>query len=443
MNGLRSLPVEKKTAGFEEVYTSPAAAAMDGAPDGAGASYALDLCARIARCTDVEGTITRLFLSAGTRQVHALLRMEMESLGMQVRVDAAGNLRGMYAGQSADAPVLLTGSHVDTVPDAGRFDGVLGVAIALAAVRALGRRRLRFAIEVIAFSEEEGIRFRLPYLGSRALVRTLGVQELARVDEAGVSVAEAIDRFRLNVEELGAAAITAGTFAFLEVHIEQGPVLEALGLPLGVVTGVAGQMQVEVIFRGRANHAGTTPMHLRHDALAAAAAWIGCVEALAKRTDGLVATVGTMRVSPGAANVVPGTAVVSVDVRHALDEVRRSAMRDLLAAAEREGGRRGVTVTARELSRQEAVRMETGLVERMAAAVGEAGFPVHRMVSGAGHDAMILAKAVPAAMLFVRTPGGVSHHPDETVAAADVEAAIGVLLSVMERLESSTAEVSG
>jgi allantoate deiminase len=150
-----------------------------------------------------------------------------------------------------------------------------------------------------------------------------------------------------------------------------------------------------------------------------------------------------MRVSPGAANVVPGTAVVSVDVRHALDEVRRSAMRDLLAAAEREGGRRGVTVTARELSRQEAVRMEPGLVERMAAAVGEAGFPVHRMVSGAGHDAMILAKAVPAAMLFVRTPGGVSHHPDETVAAADVEAAIGVLLSVMERLESSTAEVSG
>jgi allantoate deiminase len=339
--------------------------------------------------------------------------------------------------------VLLTGSHVDTVPDAGRFDGVLGVAIALAAVRALGRRRLRFAIEVIAFSEEEGIRFRLPYLGSRALVRTLGVQELARVDEAGVSVAEAIDRFRLNVEELGAAAITAGTFAFLEVHIEQGPVLEALGLPLGVVTGVAGQMQVEVIFRGRANHAGTTPMHLRHDALAAAAAWIGCVEALAKRTDGLVATVGTMRVSPGAANVVPGTAVVSVDVRHALDEVRRSAMRDLLAAAEREGGRRGVTVTARELSRQEAVRMEPGLVERIAAAVEEAGFPVHRMVSGAGHDAMILAKAVPAAMLFVRTPGGLSHHPDETVAAADVEAAIGVLLSVMERLESSTAEVSG
>jgi allantoate deiminase len=354
----------------------------------------------------------------------------MLSLGMIVRVDAAGNLRGIYPAAQPNAPVLLMGSHVDTVPDAGRYDGVLGVAVALGCVRALGGRRLSFAIEVIAFSEEEGIRFRLPYIGSRALTGTLGATGLARTDTSGTTVAQAIRDFGLDPAALDDARLTPGTFAFVEVHIEQGPALEALGLPLGVVTGVVGQMQLEATFRGRANHAGTTPMHLRQDALAAAAEWIGIVERHACTVPGLVATVGTIRVSPGAANVVPGNAIVTLDVRHGSDAIRELAAAELLADAERVGSKRGVTVAVRELSRQAAVAMDARIQDAIARAVAEAGYPVHPMVSGAGHDAMILAGKIPAGMLFMRTPRGLSHHPEESVAAADVQAAIDAMMRV-------------
>jgi len=356
----------------------------------------------------------------------------MEALGMVVRVDAAGNLRGTYAGAAAGESVLLIGSHVDTVPNAGRYDGVLGVAVALGCVRALRGHRLGFAVEVVAFSEEEGIRFKLPYIGSRALVGTLGAAELERVDGGGVSVADAIAGFGLDVKRLGEAGLTPGTVGYLEVHIEQGPVLEALGLPLGVVTGIAGQMQLEVGFRGRANHAGTTPMGLRQDALAAAAEWVGVVERYAAAVPGLVATVGVMQVGPGAANVVPGSAVATLDIRHAEDAVRERAAAELVRAAERAGEVRRVSVTVRELSRQAAVAMDAGMVGVIAGAVEAAGYGVHRMVSGAGHDAMILAGRVPAGMLFVRTPGGLSHHPDEAVAVGDVAVALGAMMRVLE-----------
>ncbi len=396
------------------------------------ARVALHLCTRVAACTDVPGGITRLFLSPATHRVHAILRAEMEALGMVVRVDAAGNLRGIYPGESEGVPVLLTGSHVDTVPDAGAFDGVLGVAIPLACLRALNGRRLPFAIEVIAFSEEEGIRFRLPFIGSRAVVGSLGPAELERVDASGASVSEAITAFGLDVTALPAAVLTPGTFGFVEVHIEQGPVLEALELPLGVVTAIVGQTRLELTFRGRANHAGTTPMHLRHDALAAAAEWISTVERHARNVPGLVATVGMISVVPGAANVVPGAAMLSLDVRHAENAMREQAVLELLAAAERAADLRGVEVTSRETSREAAVAMDARMVAEIASAVSAAGYAVHRMVSGAGHDAMILQAAVPAAMLFIRTPKGVSHHPEEAVSEPDVSAACTVFSRLLE-----------
>ena len=392
------------------------------------AAYALDLCARIAELTDVPATITRLFLSPATRQVHALLRAEMEALGMPVRIDAAGNLRGLYSGASRNADVLLLGSHIDTVPDGGAFDGVLGVAVPLAALRALEGRRLPFTVEVVAFSEEEGIRFRMPFIGSRAFAGTLGAAELARVDAAGIRMADALRTFGLDPAQLRDAAITPRTFAFVEVHIEQGPVLESLSLPLGFVTAIIGQTRLELTFHGRANHAGTTPMHLRHDALAAAATWVSAVERHACETAGLVATVGMMAVTPGAANVIPGSAVVSLDVRHASDAVRAEAVAALIDAARKASASRGVTVTSRETSRQDAVAMDEDLCHLLEAAVETP----HRMVSGAGHDAMILASCVPSAMLFVRTPGGLSHHPDEAVAEADVASAIVAILRLLE-----------
>jgi allantoate deiminase len=408
-----------------------------------GAEYVLDLCARIAAHTDVPGTITRTFLSPATRGVHALLRTEMQAAGMQVRVDCAGNVRGFYAGEEAGAPVLLVGSHIDTVPAAGAYDGVLGVAVAIGLVRELAGRRLPFAIEAIAFSEEEGVRFALPFIGSRALLGSLAEADLERRDAAGVSVAQALGDFGLDAKRLlgedSDPRFTPGTFAFLEVHIEQGPVLDSLGIPLGIVATIIGQSRLALTFHGEANHAGTTPMAFRRDALAAAAAWMGEVESSPERLGdpGLLATVGFITAAPGAANVIPGAASVTLDVRHPENEARLRAVRHLRERAEAIAAARGLTVEITDRGGQSSVPMDGGLTEMLAEAA--AGYGPHRMASGAGHDAMILAPALPAAMLFVRSPGGISHNPAESVRGEDVQAALEVGLRFFDAL--ATADV--
>jgi allantoate deiminase len=365
--------------------------------------------------------------------VHRTLREWMEEAGMEVCIDRAGNLRGLYG---HGARKLLIGSHVDTVPNAGPYDGVLGVVLAIALVRALGGRRLKFGIEVIAFSEEEGVRFGVPFIGSRALVGTLNEELLARRDARGITVAQAIRDFGLDAEGTGQEACP--TLGYLEFHIEQGPVLDSLGLPLGVVTAIVGQSRFEVTFRGEANHAGTTPMQLRRDALAAAARWISLVERTARTTPGVVATVGALDVHPGAANVVPGEAIATLDVRHADDSVRRAVTGRLRCAAEKIGRRRNVAVEWRQQLDQAAVTCDTNLTAMLTRAV-QANSPVHRMTSGAGHDAMIVAAIAPITMLFLRSPGGISHHPAESVHAADVDAALAAGMVFLEELERSHA----
>ena len=408
--------------------------------------YVLDLCDRIAAMTDVPGTTTRLFLTPATHRVHALLTAEMQALGMSVRVDSIGNLRGTYAGSHAEAGTLLMGSHIDTVPNAGRFDGVLGVAMALALVRMLAGERLAYALEVIAFSEEEGIRFRLPFLGSRALAGTLGEAELARTDADGVSIAQAALAFGLDAETREDCAPTPGTFAYFEPHIEQGPVLEQQGRALAVVTSIAGQTRLSVNFHGQANHAGTTPMSFRSDALMAAAQWMIAVEALAKEVPGLVATVGLIEAKPGAVNIIPGEVVLSLDVRHAQDKVRAHAVRRLLAKAdsitryrsmEIAGSTlvRKVSVSHTETSVQKSVAMHAPLTAVLQAAAEASGRPYSAMASGAGHDAMIVAGVLPAAMLFLRTPGGLSHHPAEAVLREDIQAGLEVCLRFLRDLD--------
>jgi allantoate deiminase len=399
------------------------------------AEYALDLCDRIAAHTDVPGTITRTFLSPATREVHALLTAEMQSLGMTVRTDSAGNLRGVYSAVSADAPVLLLGSHIDTVPNAGRYDGILGVAIPMALIRSLEGHRFAYAMELIAFSEEEGVRFGFPFIGSRSLIGDLGSIELARTDRDGVTVQQAIRNFGLSPDQLHDAALTPNTFAFLELHIEQGPVLESLDLPLGIVSTIVGQSRYELTFSGQANHAGTTPMPLRHDALTAAAEFITAAEDLARTTNGLVATVGVIHANPGAANIIPGAVTCTLDIRHADNATCETSAQTLLAHAASAATARGVRLAHRRTSTVTSVPMNASLLASLAAAAQSAGFAPHRMNSGAGHDAMILAARIPAAMLFLRTPAGLSHHPDEAVSLADVDAAIKTCIALLDTLK--------
>jgi allantoate deiminase len=361
----------------------------------------------------------------------------MEPLGADVQVDAAGNFRGVFPAAQPNAPRLLIGSHLDTVPNAGAYDGVLGVVLAIALLEELRGRRLPFGIEVVAFSEEEGVRFGTPFIGSRALVGRLDQELLDTRDAQGISVQEAIESFGLNPEKLPQAELESNTLGYLEFHIEQGPVLEKLNLPLALVEAIAGQSRLEFTFLGRANHAGTTPMHLRCDALAGAAEWIGTVERVAQGVPGLVATVGKIESKPGATNVIAGKAWLTLDVRHSSDEIRTRVVVDLIRQAEGIAARRGLSVQERTLLSQRAVAMDSFLNGEIEQAILKTGCKPHRMVSGAGHDAMIMVERVPAAMIFLRTPGGISHDPAESVGCKDVEKAIECGLHLLDQLAAS------
>jgi allantoate deiminase len=391
-------------------------------------------CREIAACTEIPGEITRLFLSPPMREVHTLLRGWMEAAGMTVHVDAIGNLRGLWPGSTPGSPRLLIGSHLDTVPNAGAFDGILGVVLGVAIIEELRDQYLPFAIEVVGFSEEEGVRFSKPFLGSLALVGRLDEDTLARTDRSGISVQQAIEAYGLDPVQLPAAALANETFAYLELHIEQGPVLENEDTSLGVVEALVGQTRMELVFTGQANHAGTTPMHLRHDAMAAAAEWIVAVEDYASTHSGLVATVGKVEAAPGAGNVIAGKVTASLDVRHADDSAREASVIAILKLAETAATRRGVHVTSSNQLEQPAVPLDSHLVTLLDKAATKAGFPARRMTSGAGHDAMILAPVVPSAMLFLRSPGGLSHHPDEDVLPQDVEAALATAMEFLAQL---------
>lgn len=371
------------------------------------------------------------------RACHQEIARWMEPLDVQVRIDAAGNFRAVYPAAQTHAPRLLIGSHLDTVPNAGAYDGVLGVVLAVALLEELRGRRLPFAIEAIGFSEEEGVRFGAPFIGSRALVGRLDMELLGVLDTQGVPVRRAIEEFGLNPKEISQAALGNDALGYLEFHIEQGPVLEKLNLPLAAVEGIAGQSRLEFTFVGHANHAGTTPMHLRYDAIAGAAEWIGTVERVAQEVPGLVATVGRIEAKPGAPNVIAGEAKLTLDVRHSSDETRSLAVDNLIRQAQGIAARRGLSVRENVVLSQRAVAMDPFLIGEIERAIVKTGCKPHRMVSGAGHDAMILAEKVPSAMIFLRTPGGISHDPAESVSPDDVEKAIACGLHLLDQLASS------
>jgi allantoate deiminase len=379
-------------------------------------------CRHLAQFTEEPGQIKRTFLSPAMRDCMQAVQGWMETAGMRVTTDAAGNLRGRYPGTSNFS--LMIGSHLDTVPNSGAFDGILGVMMGLALVESLEGQMLSCSVEVVAFSEEEGVRFHLPFIGSRALAGSLDTALLETKDSDGVSLADAIHSFGLDTASLPDCVLSNDVAGFLEFHIEQGIVLESEDQSLGVVKAIAGQTRAQITFTGQARHAGTTPMRLRRDAVAGAAEWVVEVERVALETAGLVATVGDLRTHPGAGNVVAGQLRASLDVRHENDEVRHRAVTHLLGSASAIAQRRGLAVATSLQMDQPAVAMDAGLSALATEAIREAGISPLSMISGAGHDAMILAAHVPAAMIFLRSPGGISHHPDETVRLIDVENAL-------------------
>jgi allantoate deiminase len=408
------------------------------------AGLVLARCDQVASFSEETGKITRTFLCEPMRRLHGLLAKWMEEAGLVVRLDPAGNLIGRYEGLRPGLPVLAIGSHLDTVPNAGKYDGVLGVLLGIAAVRALAGRKLPFGIDVIAFSEEEGVRYRTPFLGSLAAAGRFDRKLLDTPDADGITMADAFRTFGLDPARIDEAAYPAGgLLGYVEPHIEQGPVLETQGAAVGVVEAIAGQSRIWAEFRGRAGHAGTLPMDGRQDALAAAAELVVAVERHARSTNGLRATVGTLAVEPGASNVIPGNARLSIDVRHARDEFRSPAVAYILVEAIMLAKRRGVEFKVTQEEHHRAVPTDPFLSGLLAEAIAARGHAPHRLVSGAGHDAGVMAAVAPMAMLFVRSPGGVSHHPDECVLPEDVAAALESLVCFLDLLAARVEPAPG
>ena len=382
----------------------------------------VDHCRKIAAFSDERGAITRTFLGPAIRDCLAYFTDWAERIGMQnVRVDAAGNFRALLPGSGTKR--LIIGSHIDSVPNAGAFDGVLGVVLGMALAESFQGSQPVCDLEIVGFSEEEGVRFRRPFIGSTAFVNGLDEEFLYQVDGAGITVKQAIEDFGLDSKGVSQPQMEPAD-AYLEFHIEQGPVLESLGLPIGIVDAIAGQTRATIEFIGQANHAGTTPMNLRHDAFCAAAEWALVVERTANDDIGLVATVGSVRVLPDAGNIVPGRAILSLDLRHSRDSVRLTAFDALLNEGRQIATRRKVGFQSTLRLNQKAVPMNCDLTARIERAVLQAGANPHYMISGAGHDAMILAQRLPCCMIFLRSPGGISHHPDESVLLEDVDVAL-------------------
>jgi len=394
----------------------------------------------LAQISEDAGRLTRTFASPAMRRANELVGSWMREAGMAVRVDGIGNLIGHYPAAQTDGKVLLLGSHLDTVRDAGKFDGALGVLVAIACVQRLGenKARLPFAIEVVGFADEEGVRYQTACLGSRALAGTFNPADLKRTDARGLTMAEAIREFGGSPDALASAKADPGRLlGHAEVHIEQGPVLEQKNLAVGVVTTIAGQSRARVSFVGCAGHAGTVPMNLRRDALCAAAEFVLAAEALAQDRGGLVATVGEIAAWPGASNVIPGEARLSLDVRHPDDTVRRRAGDQLKKRAEEIAAERGVQVRWELVHETPAVVCDRRLTAVLNEAVKRRQKTSPLLASGAGHDAAAMAAVAPVAMLFVRCKGGISHHPDESVTSEDVHVAIQVMSDFIAEMAKS------
>lgn len=392
-------------------------------------------CDALAGISETPGSLTRVYLSPEHLRANALVGEWMAAAGMKVWQDSVGNICGRYEGRQSGATALLLGSHLDTVRNAGRYDGMLGVLTAIETVQALHQRgeRLPMAIEIIGFGDEEGTRFGITLLGSRGITGSWPESWLSHPDGNSITVAQAMVDVGLSGEAVHQAARRVEEIAaYLELHIEQGPCLEQEGLALGVVTAINGARRLNCCFTGEAGHAGTVPMAQRKDALAAAAEWMVFTEqATPKHHSQLVATVGTLACSPGAVNVIPGEVTLSLDVRGPEDRALAELLSELLTQAEAIALRRGLCFTADEYYQIPATGCDITLQQALSRAVTEVQGRSLSLPSGAGHDAIAIAERWPVGMLFVRCAGGISHHPAESVMEKDVALAIQAYLKVV------------
>lgn len=399
-----------------------------------------DQCQALGRLSEEEGALTRVFLSKEQAQANELVLGWMRDAGMDsCRLDAIGNVVGRYEGDRPGLPCLLMGSHLDTVRNGGKYDGMQGVIAAIECVRTLHRRgkRLPFAIVIVGFADEEGVRFGATLLGSRAIAGTFDQALLDKRDQRQISMRQAILDFGLDPEKIATAAFKPeDVLAYAELHIEQGPVLEAEGLPVGNVTAINGATRFVVDLVGMAGHAGTVPMNLRQDALATAAECVLAIETRGRATPELVATVGVLECRPGATNVIPGDVRFTIDVRSPRDEERAAAVADILASIERIGQARNVAVSINKVHEGCVARSAEWLQAQIRAAIAAEGIPVRDLPSGAGHDGMaIIDLPTDICMLFVRCKGGISHNPLESITVEDADISARVFLRFIERFD--------
>lgn len=400
-------------------------------------SQVFDYIEKLAAISEDEDKLTRVSLSEQHRQANNLIAGIMRDAGMLVHTDAIGNVVGRLDGQS-DKRALLLGSHLDTVRDAGRFDGMLGVVAPLVCIEQLQKNgvKLPFAVEIVGFCDEEGVRFPSTLLGSRAMAGTLDPAVLNECDANSISLANALESFGQDPARIGSAARSADELlGFVEVHIEQGPVLEREELPVGLVSAISGAARYTVSCTGMAGHAGTVPMELRRDALVAASECVVEIERICRAQPDVVGTVGVIDATPGAGNVIPGNVEFSLDLRSSSDTTRQDAHQQIFAAIGNIGQNRSVDITWQQTYKASSVTCDAWLSEQISKAIEDCGYRVRELPSGAGHDAMALADLTRVAMLFVRCAGGISHNPKESITEEDAEAAVRVLYQLLTHFD--------
>ncbi|WP_411698966.1 allantoate amidohydrolase [Conyzicola sp.] len=403
------------------------------------AQLLLDRCDELAAISSRPDVLERVHLSPEHRAANDLVAGWMREAGLKTWQDAAGNQCGRLEGREPDLPALLLGSHIDTVPDAGRYDGMLGVLLAIQIVSRIrdSAIELPFALEVVAFSDEEGTRFGTALIGSRALAGTWHDDWWNLTDKNGITLFEAFQDFGLDPARLpGAFRRPEELVGYLEAHIEQGPILEDADRRLAVVSSIAGARRFALTVTGKAGHAGGTPFDRRRDALVGASELVVAVERISKEC-GVVGTVGRLQAFPGGVNVIPGLVELSLDLRAEFDDDRDESIRLITEAAHEICERRGLSFHSTEIYRADAVRCDLGLQDAIAAGIRATGDD-HPMSfwSRAGHDGMAVVAVTPIAMLFLRCKGGISHHPDEAVKKADVAAALEAYEAAVRELVS-------